>query len=315
MRAICFHDFGGPERLHPDDLPRPKPGAGEVRIRVVAAGVNPVDWKIREGLLRDLLPHELPIVPGWDAAGLIEELGPGADRFRRGQRVWTYARKPVVRGGTYAEYVVVPETSVGAMPSGILYEEAAAVPLVGLTASQALLGVADLQAGETVLVVGGSGGVGHLAVQIAKDAGATVLASAGPNNQGFLSEAGARYPIDYSRDDLVDAVRRIAPRGADVVLDCVGGDTGRDALAATRDGGRFVSIVDSPDPASTADRGIRASFHFVEPDGPGLDRLKQMIESERLNVYVEKIHPLAEAAEAQRASQAGHVRGKRVLAL
>lgn len=315
MRAMCIHAFGGPERLHPDDLPVPRPGPGEIRIRVVAAGVNPVDWKIREGLLQDLFPHRFPLIPGWDAAGLVDELGPGATRFKRGDRVWTYARKPEIHGGTYAEFVVVPETSAARMPAGVLYEEAAAVPLAGLTARQALFRVAGLASGETALVLGGSGGVGHLAVQLARDAGATVLATAGPHNQGFLSEAGVHVAVDYTREDVVEAVRRVKAGGADVVLDCVGGDTGRRGLAAVRDGGRFVSIVDEPDAAIAASRSIEARFHFVEPDAPGLDLLRGAIEAHRLNVFVEKIHPLAEAADALRASEQGHVRGKRVLAL
>jgi len=314
MRVMCFHAFGGPERLHPDELPRPRVGPGEVLVRVVAAGVNPVDWKIREGRLVDRVPHELPVVPGWDAAGLVEDLGPGATRFRRGDRVWAFARKPVVRGGTYAEYVTVPEPGVGRMPAGILYEEAAAVPLAGLTAQQALFRAGGLARGESVLVVGGSGGVGHLAVQLAREAGAVVLATAGPDNQGFLAEAGVRHPIDYSREVVAEAVLRCLGRGVDLAVDCVGGAAGRDGLAAVRDGGRFVSIVDPP-AAAAAERGVRATYHSVEADPEGLDRLRAAIEDERLNVYVDKIHRLADAAEALAASQAGHVRGKRVLAL
>lgn len=174
MKAVAMHAFGGPEVLVVTDLPRPKPDRGELLIRTLAAGVNPVDWKIREGSL-SRVPHGFPLIPGWDVAGVVDELGEGCQRFRKGERVFAYARKLHIQWGTYAEYVCVPERHVALMPPSLLFEEAAAIPCAALTAEQALAR-AGLAAGATLLVLNGSGGVGHFALQLAKIAGAHSIA-------------------------------------------------------------------------------------------------------------------------------------------
>src|SRR5512143_1912250 len=189
MRAVAFQAFGGPETLAVMDLPRPKPAPGEILIRAVAAGVNPVDWKMREGGL-SRLPHAFPIIPGWDVAGVVDELGEGCHRFRKGDRVFAYARKPYLHWGTYAECVAVPEKDAAPMPANLLFEEAAGIPCAALTAHQALTR-AGLGSGATLLVLNGSGVVGHFALQLARIAGARSMATAGPRNQEFVLGQGA----------------------------------------------------------------------------------------------------------------------------
>jgi NADPH2:quinone reductase len=315
MRAIAIEAFGGPEQLKLMDLPRPVPGRGEILLRVVAAGVNPVDWMIREGRLRDSLPHAFPLIPGWDAAGVVEELGDGATRFRKGDRVWAFVRKTPVQWGCYADYVAVPEAVAALMPSKLLFEEAAAVPQSGLTAYQSLFGDAELDRDGTVLVLGAAGGVGHLAVQMVRHAGARVLGTGSGDSQSFILGLGAAAAIDYSREKLADAVRRHCPEGVDLVLDTVGGDALRQALGVVRRGGRLVSIVEPPDVDAARERGVAARLHIVEPGAEHLTLLARLVDGGHLEPRVQKIYPLAKAADAQTRSQAGHVHGKLVLNL
>ncbi len=313
MRAIAIEEFGGPEKLKPMTLPEPKAGRGEVLVRVVAAGVNPVDWKIREGWLRTMLPHAFPLVPGWDVAGTVEELGESATRFRKGERVWAYARKPVVQWGAYAEWIAVPEAIVGKMPSKLLFEEAASVPLAALTALQCLRREPALGPGKTALVLASAGGVGHFGVQLARNAGARVLAVAGPRNQEFVLGLGADAAIDYTREDWSDAVDRLCPEGVDFVLDALGGEDQRKAFDIVKPGGRIVGIVGDPDADLARKREVAADFVFAEPSSEDLAFLGGLVDSGRLRTEVTKVFPLADAHEAQKLSQAGHVRGKLVL--
>ncbi|HKQ61569.1 MAG TPA: NADP-dependent oxidoreductase [Candidatus Polarisedimenticolaceae bacterium] len=315
MRAIALDQFGGPERLKLVELPRPRPGPDELLIHVVAAGVNPVDWKIREGLLQEVLPHGFPLIPGWDAAGAVEEFGGGVSGFRRGERVYTYARKAEVRWGCYAEYVAVPAANVARMPAKLLFEEAAAVPLAALTAQQALFGAVAPGPGRSVLIHAAAGGVGHFAVQLAKAAGAWVAGTAGRANHPFLLSLGADAAIDTAETDLGAELRRLLPAGFDLVLDAVGGTTLATSYAATKPGGRVVSIVDRPDAGAAAARGITAEFLFVRPSGEQLAQLAAALDRQQLRVEVQKIYPLAAAAQAQEVSRAGHVRGKLVLGI
>lgn len=315
MRAIAIERFGGPETLKLMELPAPEPKAGEVLIRVVAAGVNPVDWKVREGYLQKLLPHRFPLISGWDAAGVVEAVGEGATRFRRGDAVYAYTRLPEVQWGAYAEYVAVPESSVAAKPRSLLFHEAAAVPLAGLTAYQALFQQPGVGPGATVLIHAASGGVGHMAVQIAKAAGATVLGTAGASNQGFLKELGVDHPINYAAGDFRDAVRKLYPDGVDVVFDCVGGGVTATSLDIVKRGGRLVSVTDPPDVAEAERRGVRAAFIFVHPSGDDLARLGAMADEGKLRPHVTSLFPLADAAKAQVQSREGRTRGKAVLLL
>lgn len=315
MRAIAIDEFGGPERLQPRDLPRPRPSRGELLIHVVSAGVNPVDVEIREGRLAASMPHAFPLVPGWDAAGTVEQLGEGACRFRKGDRVWSLARKPVVQWGCYAEYVAVPEEQVALMPAKLLYEEAAAMPTAALAAFQALFDDPGLEKGSRVLIHAAEGGVGHFAVQLARQAGAEVWGTAGAANQGFVIELGANGAIDHDREDLVEAARRECPSGFDLVLDAVGGATLERSHDLVRPGGRLVGIVDEPDVERARERGFSARFAAVRPDAEQLGLLARLVDEKQLRPHLQRIYPLAEAAAAQREIAEGHVRGKLVLNL
>jgi NADPH2:quinone reductase len=313
MRAVAIEEFGGPEKIQGMDLPRPKPSKGEVLVRVVAAGVNPVDWKIRAGKLAEWLPHAFPLVLGWDAAGVVEELGEGATRFRKGDRVWTFARKPVVQWGCYAEYLAVAEESVALMPSKLLYEEAAAFPAAALTAFQALFDRPGIESGSRVLVHAAAGGVGHFAVQLAKHAGAFVYGTAGPDNQAFVMELGATGAIDYRKEDFVEAAQRDCPGGFDLVLDGVGGQTLTRSFDLVKPGGRLVSIVDEPDGEKARERGVGAELHVVSPSAEQLGIIARLVDQGSLRCHVQRIFRLAEAAEAHKLGAEGHVRGKLVL--
>src|SRR6266481_3850479 len=218
MKAIRIHNYGGPEVLQYEEAPRPKPQAGEVLIRVHAAGVNPIDWKVREGYMKDFWPHKFPLIPGWDLSGVVEEVGTGVSRFKKGDEV--YSVPDASRDGAYAEYIAVRESELALKPKSLHHVRAAAVPLAAVTAWQALFDTAQLQPDQRVLIHAGSGGVGHLAVQLAKWKGAYVFATASTKNQDLLRELGADEPIDYTQQRFEDVARNI-----DIVLDTMGGET------------------------------------------------------------------------------------------
>jgi NADPH:quinone reductase-like Zn-dependent oxidoreductase len=315
MRAMAIEGFGGPEQLLPMELPEPTAGPGEVLIQIVASGVNPVDWKLIAGGLKDAFPHRFPLVPGWECAGKVATIGPGVDTFRRGDKVWAYARKPELHDGTYGELITLPERSVALVPKKLLFEEAAGVPLAGLAAWQSLRVQGDVVEGAVVLVHAAAGGVGHLAVQLARAAGARVVGTASSRNREFVLGLGAEEIIDHTRDDFVSTVRRLYPEGVDVVLDTLGGETQVLSLEVLKRGGRLVSIIDRPDVALCERHGVRPDYIFVQPSGDQLRSLAALVEKGRLRPHVSKIYPLAEAALALRESQGGHVRGKLVLNL
>lgn len=310
MRAVVIDGFGGPEKLREMEMPTPWPGPDEVLIRLAATSVNPVDWKIREGLLVTLFPHHFPLIPGWDAAGTIEALGERVQGFAPGDKVFAYCRKPEVQWGTYAEYVTMRADAVAPMPASLSFVEAACLPLVGLTAWQALFEAASLKAGQTILIHAGAGGVGGLAIQLAKHAGARVLTTASAANHDYVRGLGADHVIDYAREDFVQATRAVAPEGVDVVFATVGGETLQQSYAALRHGGFMVSIVDAPVEAVSAKRKVLQAFVFVSPNGGQLRRIARLIEAGRVRPPAIEELTLGDAAEAQIRSKAGHVRGK-----
>jgi NADPH2:quinone reductase len=314
MKAVAIQAFGGPEALALTELPRPKPERGEVLIRMLAAGINPVDWKIRQGLLSPAVPHGFPLIPGWDVAGVVEELGDGCQQFRKGDRVFAYARKPHIQWGTYAEYVAVAERHVALMPPSLLFEEAAAIPCAALTAQQALAR-AGLAAGATLLVLNGSGGVGHFALQLARSAGARSLATAGPRNQEFVMSQGAEAGIDHTRDDLVQTVAERVPGGVDIVLDAIGGAPLAQSLETVKPGGVIVSVAGVLDREAAKQRGVRFERINSEPSGEQLAVFAALAGRKKLRPHVQSIFSLAHAARAQEESRAGHVRGKLVVSL
>jgi NADPH:quinone reductase-like Zn-dependent oxidoreductase len=313
---MAIEEFGDPQRLRPMDLPRPRPERNEVLIRIVAAGVNAIDCRIRAGELRDLMRQAFPLICGWDAAGVVEELGENATRFRKGDRVWVYAIKPVVQWGCYAEFVAVPEEAAAPMPSSLLYEEAASVPLCGLAAYQALFEQkVAVGPGAAVLVLGAGGGVGQFAVELARNAGAKVVASASSTQQEFVMSLGAMVAVDYSKEDFREATRRHFPDGVDLVLDTVGGELPSQSLSVIKPGGGLVSLVDEPDEPAAQRAGVSARWIAARASAEQLTLLARLIDGKEVRTHVRKIYPLAEAAAAHADVEAGQGNGKVVLNL
>ncbi|MFD7924124.1 NADP-dependent oxidoreductase [Streptomyces sp. NPDC059740] len=304
MKAITTSRYGGPETLELTETDDPKVGPDSVLVRVKAAGVNPVDWKIVGGHLDAIMNVHFPLVPGWDVAGIVEAVGLDTPEFAVGDEVYGYVRKDEVQHGTYAELVAAPVRTLARRPASLGWREAAALPLAGLTALQSLdrVGVRD---GDTVLVHAASGGVGAFAVQIAVARGARVIGTASERNHDFLRSLGAE-PVSYG-DGLADRVRALAPGGVDAAVDYVGDGAAGISRDLLTDAARNASIVD---PAVTELGGHHV---WVRPDAQGLAELGRLADAGSLTVHVEHALPLAQAAEAFRLSQDGHVRGKVVL--
>ena len=313
MKAIAIEAFGRPAQLKLMDLPTPQPEDDEVLIENTYAAVNPVDWKIREGLLQGYRPNIFPLVPGWDAIGRVAAVGRDVIDFAAGDRVWTSCPKDVIQHGTYAEFVTAKADLVALAPANLSDAEAGSIPLVALTAWQGLFEFAGLAPGRTVLVHAGAGGVGSVAIQLAKHAGATVLTTSSAHNHGYVAGLGADHVIDYQAEDFVAAVRGAYPDGVDVVLDAVGGEVQQRSFGALRKGGVLASIVGPPDDGLARAHGVKAGAVFYRDDGGQLREIAAMVESGAIRAPAVEEMPLAEAASAHRKSEAGHVRGKIVL--
>lgn len=306
MNAVRIHSYGGPEVFSFEDAPMPEPGIGEVLVRVCAAGVNPVDWMVRDGMLKDRGIHHLPLILGWDFSGTVEGVGPDAPGFRIGDEV--YGRPDLSRDGAYAEYIVVRAKEVALKPKTLDHIHAAAVPLTGLTAWQALFGVANLQPGQKILIHGAAGGVGIMAVQLAKWKGAYVYGTASDHNQAFLKELGVDHPIDYTKTHFENVCTDM-----DCVLDTVGGETQDRSWKVIRKGGILVSIVGHPSEAEAEAHGVRHASFIVQPNAMWLSQIASLIDSGKIRVIVDTVLPLTDVAEAHRLSESRHVRGKIVL--
>lgn len=289
------------------DAPEPKLGPDTVLVRAKAAGVNPVDFKIREGRLDGLFQVDFPVVSGWDVAGVVERAGPAVSEFSPGDEVIGYVREDHIGRGTYAEYVAAPVRTLGRKPRRLSWVEAAALPLAGLTAYQALTKALAVTADDTVLIHAATGGVGSYAVQIARAKGARVIGTASRQNHEYLRELGAE-PVVYG-DGLADRVRRLAPGGVTVALDLAGGEAAAVTPGLLAPKGRWASVVDP----SVRDQGGR--YVFVRPDPNDLAALASLADDGRLVVPVAATYPLAEAAAAHRAIEDGHTRGKIVLVI
>lgn len=313
MRAMVIDEFGGPEKLHEADLPTPRPGPGEVLIKLVCTSVNPVEWKIREGKLHHAFPHHFPLIPGWDAAGVIAGLGQGAAGFQPGDQVYAYCRKPEIQWGCYAEFVTMAADAVAPMPSTLSFAEAATLPLTGLTAWQSLFDAARLMPGHKLLVHAGAGGVGGMAIQLAKNAGAQVATTARTVNHDYVRSLGADLAIDYTAEDLGQAIRTWAPDGLDIVFDTIGGDAQKAAYPLLRRGGTLVSIIETPRQDEADPYEVRTAYVFVSPNGGQLREMAKLAEEGKIRPPAIEEMPLEKAAEAQRLSQGHHVRGKIVL--
>ncbi|MFF4009618.1 NADP-dependent oxidoreductase [Streptomyces sp. NPDC001717] len=304
MRAIVVSEWGGPETLVEREIERPEPGLNEILVRVHAAGVNPVDWKTR-GSGGLIAWGEVPIV-GWDVSGTVEAVGPGVTLYAPGDEVYGMPSFPRQAGG-YAEYVVGPARHFARKPASLDHVRAAALPLAALTAWQALVDTAGVSAGQRVLVHAAAGGVGHLAVQIAKARGAYVIGTASAGKHDVLRDLGADEVIDYRSTDFEDAVTDV-----DVVIDALGGDHGQRSLKVLKPGGHLITLP-GPDGLPADPGAVRASWVLVEPDLKGLEEIAALADKGLLRPLVDTVLPLEEAARAHEIGELGRTTGKIVL--
>jgi NADPH:quinone reductase-like Zn-dependent oxidoreductase len=306
MKAVRIHTHGGLETLVYEDAPRPTPLTGEVLIRVHAASVNPVDWKIRDGFGKEMFNHQMPLILGWDVAGTIEAIGPEVDEFKPGDPVYGYIS--LLRDGTYAELAIAKQAEITLKPASLDFVQAAAIPIVALTTWQALFDTANLQENQNVLIHAASGGVGSIAVQLAKAKGAYVIGTASARNADFVRELGVDEFIDYQSTPFETVVHDV-----DVVLDTIGGDTQVRSFGVLRKDGFLVSIVEPPSQELAAQHGVRSAMLPAQPNATQLSEITALIDSGKLKPFVETVLPLSEARQAQEMSQSGRTRGKIVL--
>jgi len=310
MKAAFYDEFGDLNQIKVGELEKPEPAEGEVLIRVKSAGVNPVDAAVARGMLNEFIPAEFPVIPGWDVAGVIEERGHSARRFAKGDKVYAYARRPKVQHGTFAEYISIPESYVAKSPEKLTMDEAGGVPLTGLTAYQSLFDAGNLKGGETILILGASGGVGSFALQLAKWKGATVIGVAGSSNQDYMKDLGADYTVDYSKGDVGEAVDKVAPDGVDMIFHCSRGDSLAQSHDSLKEGGRLISITNS-DPERRDD--VHFQYVFVEPNAVQLEHLSELADSGKLKVHVSKTFKLDDAQKALQEIESLHAKGKTVI--
>lgn len=307
MRQVQLKDWGGPESFEITEVDLPNPTPGKLLVKAASIGINPVDWKTRAGNgIAGLLPPSRPLVLGWDIAGTIVSTGPDATGFSVGDEVYGLIGFPDL-GNAYAEYVSVKAVEVVHAPRTIPLHDAGAVPLVALTAWQALFDIAKVEKGHKVLIHAGAGGVGHVAIQLAKLAGAEVYATASTKNHEFLSDLGAT-PVDYSLSNYGKNLPEF-----DVILDMIGGDTFRYSMDLLSPLGIIVSVPDPSNLALAHTRGIRAAWVFVHPDAAQLRRISELIDESKLRINIERRYGLEDIGAAHAYGEKGHVRGKLVV--
>jgi NADPH:quinone reductase-like Zn-dependent oxidoreductase len=309
MHAVRIHRYGGPEVLRYEEAPRPEAGAGEVLVRVHGAGVNPVDWKTRagRGMAKKYDQDPFPLILGWDVSGVVEAVGDGVGGLAPGDAVYGLVRFPRP-GRCYAEYVAAPADELMPKPPSLDHVEAAGLPLVALTAWQGLFETGRLADGETVLIHAAAGGVGHVAVQLARWKGARVVGTASGRNEGFLRDLGVDQVVDYTTTGVEDVVGEV-----DVVLDPVGGEAEEQSFTVLRPGGRLVSLVADPPVEVARDRGVEAQRILVRPEASQLAQVSSLVEDKVLRPVIDTRLPLAEARAAHEQSERGHTRGTIVL--
>ncbi|MGW7525084.1 NADP-dependent oxidoreductase [Streptomyces sp. NPDC054783] len=305
MKGISYRRYGGPEVLEFGEVRDPKVGPDQVLVEVRAAAVNPVDWKCREGHLDAVLDAVFPVIPGWDVSGVVVRPGASVTEFAAGDEVIGYCREDFLSRGTFAEYVAAPVRTLARKPRNLSFEEAAGLPLAGLTAYQVLVKVLQVGRGETVLVHAAAGGVGSLAVQIASHLGARVIGTASERNHDYVRGLGGE-PVTYG-EGLAGRVRALAPEGVDAVFDTVGGDTLKTSVNLLVPEGRLASIAD-PEVVSHGGR-----YFFVRPDAEDLGALSRLAEEGVVSVHVQEAFPLERAVDAHRLNQEGRTRGKIVV--
>jgi NADPH:quinone reductase-like Zn-dependent oxidoreductase len=306
MKAVRIHEYGGPEVLRYEEAEKPEPGDNDVLIRVHAAAVNPVDWKVREGHMKGSVDYKMPLILGWDLSGVVEKTGVAVTRLEVGDEV--FSRPDIARNGAYADYIIADDALVALKPKKIDHIRASAIPLAGMTAWQALFDVAGLQAGQRILIHAAAGGVGTFAVQLAKWKGAFVIGTASAGNVDFVRELGADEVVDYTSTPFESYVSDV-----DVVLDTMGGETQDRSWGVLKPGGILVSIVSPPPENAAAQHKVRGAFHFLDPNAGQLTRIAELVDAGKIRSMVDRIFPLSEARKAQELSETGHARGKIVL--
>jgi NADPH:quinone reductase-like Zn-dependent oxidoreductase len=304
MKAVVAHEYGTPEVLKFEDFPRPEPNENQALVRVIASGVNPADPLTLSGKYAREFGTRLPLIPGYDIAGVVEKTGANVTKLKAGDAVYGYP----TFGGGWADYVTVTEGEVAAKPKSLNFVEAAAVPMGALTAWQALVDTAQLQPGQIILIHGGSGGVGSFAIQIAKARGARVIATASTANQDLLEQLGADVAIDYTNTRFEEVAKDV-----DAVLDPVGKDTLARSYGVVKKGGIVMSLVARPDPTEIKKREIRGAAISVRPDAQDLAEIAQLVDAGKIKPVVTQVLPLSEAIAAQRQAATHHTRGKVVL--
>ena len=306
MKAVRIHSYGGTDVLSYEDAPRPGPGPDEVFIRVHATSVNPFDCAVRAGYMASYFNYSLPLILGTDVAGVVEEIGPGVTAFKPGDAV--YARGGVSRDGAYAQYVVVPVTDVAFKPATLDDLQSAALPHVTLTAWQALFELADLQPGQTILIHGAGGGVGHMAVQLARWRGAKVIGT-GSRNLDFVRELGADRVVDYTVEPFEEVVSDV-----DVVLDTVGGDVQARSCLCLKPDGILVSVIQTPSEELASTYGVRSAMVYSSPpNGETLTEVARLVDAGLIKPHVSAVRPLHEIRAAHEMVEGKHTRGKVVL--
>lgn len=307
MKAVVLHAYGTPDVLHYEDVMMPTINSDEILIRVHSAGVSPFDAHVREGWYKESPNYLLPIILGWELSGIVAEVGSDVSSFKKGDAV--FAHPSVYRtGGAYAEYVAIKADEAAHKPASISHHEAAAASMNALTAWQALFDVAQLERGQRILIHAAAGGVGHLAVQLAKWKGAYVIGTASEKNKTFLLGLGIDEVIDYTRASFEKAVNNV-----DVVLDTVGGDTLMKSFSVLRKNGIAVSIVDFERIKEAPKFGVRGENVVVSPNAGELSQIAQLLDEGKLKPLISKVFPLTEAATAHGLVEAGHVNGKILL--
>src|SRR6058998_1538832 len=304
MKAVVAHQYGAPEVLKFEEIPRPEPKENEALVRVIASGVNPADPLTLSGKYAREFGTHLPLIPGYDIAGIVEKTGLKVTKLKAGDAIYGYP----TFGGGWADYVAVTEGEVAAKPASLNFTKAAAVPMGALTAWQALVDTAQVQPGQTILIHGGSGGVGSFAVQIAKARGARVIATASTANQDLLKQLGADVAIDYTKTRFEDVVKNV-----DAVLDPMGKETLARSYGVVKKGGIVMSLVARPDPVEIKKRGIRGAGISVHPDSEDLAGIARLIDDMKIKPIVTQVLPLADAAKAVAQAETHHTRGKLVL--
>lgn len=308
MKAIVINRYGGKDELEEIEFPRPLPKEDQVLIELHATSINPIDWKLREGYLKEGLPFHFPIILGWDAAGIVKEVGAKVKKFRVGDKV--FARPATTERGTYAEYIAVEEDLIAMMPNETSFEDAASIPLAGLTAWQALVDFAEIAPGEKVLIHAGAGGVGSLAIQIAKAKGATVATTASGKNIDYLKSLGADEVINYEEEDFSQVLKDY-----DIVFDTLGGDIQEKSYKVLKPGGVLVSITTPPNEEKAKEKDIKAGHVWLNPNGEQLEELAKMIEAGELVPQVGEVFEFSAEGlqEAHALSETHHAKGKIVI--